>query len=276
MPFKYTMIMQLTTAPTIADAASAHIGGWSESHWRNDNPDPSANPFLDLMQKRALLLPSQASVVGYRVGSYTLTGNKIYPGTTSTGRVFLPGGVNDCDVPQMALQLNSGSNGANSSRIVLRGLPDELVKNGEYAPFSGFRAALTRFITSLTANNWGFIGRDLTQPAIRVLGVQGGVLTTDGSSVILPGADWVRFHKVVDTLGRPVTGAFFAASSPSANHFVLTGFPTDVTVGPNGTVRRDIVARYNYTNITPGRVVVRKVGRPLEQYRGRRSKRRVA
>jgi len=276
MPFKYTTILQLTTAPTIADAASAHIGGWSESHWRNDNPDPAGGAFLNLMQKRAILLPAQAAIVGYRVGSYTLTGNKIYPAGTSTGRIFLPGGTIDCDVPQMALQLNSGSNAANSSRIVLRGLPDDLVKNGEYAPFSGYKNALTQFITSLRTNDWGFIGRDLTQPAIRVLGIAGGVLITDGSNAILPGADWVRFNKVVDVNGKPVSGSFFVASSPSANHFVLTGLDNTIVAGPNGTVRRDIVARFNYSNITPGRVVVRKVGRPLEQYRGRRSKRRVA
>lgn len=276
MPYKYTMILQLTTAPVDAAAASAHIGGWSESHWRNDNPDPTAGPFLELMQRRANLLPAQGNVVGYRVGSYTLAGNKIYPGTTSTGRVFLPGGSFSCDVPQMALQLNTGSSAANSSRIVLRGLPDDLVINGEYKPITAYKGAVTRFITSLTSGDWGFIGRDLTQPAIRVIKVSAGVLTTDGSSPLIAGVDWVRFHKVVDSLGNPVSGAYFIGSSPGTNQFALSGFPTDVTVGANGTIRRDIVARYNYTNVTPGRVVVRKVGRPLEQYRGRRSKRRAA
>lgn len=276
MPFKYTVLLQLTTAPEDAAAASAHIAGWSESHWRNDNIDPSGPVFNDLLVARAQLLPRQAAIVGYRVGSYTLTGNKIYPGPTSTGRFRYPGGAYDCDVPQMALQLGATSNAANSSRITLRAIPDLFVEKGEYQPGVAYRNRVTTYCGKLVSGSWGFIGRDLTQPSIRVLGVENGVLTTDGSAVIFPGVDWIRFHKVVDNNGAAITGAWALGTSPAANKFNLVGFPTNITAGPNGSVRRDLVQMFLLTSVNPSRICVRKVGRPLEQYRGRRSKRRAA
>lgn len=276
MPFRYSIVLQLTTQPADATVATSHIGGWSEAHWRNDNIDPQIGSFKRLMTKRASLLPTNAAIVGYRVASFTIRGNKLYPGPTSAGRTFLPGIYVGGDIPQMALSLAATCNAANSSRFNIAALPDDFVKGGEYAPDDSFVRNLQTFNRELINGDWGFIGRDLTQPSIRVLGIAAGVVTTDGSSVLFPGVDWIRFHRVNDVNGNAITGAFAIKSSPGANQYLLAGFNANIVAEPNGSVRRDLIQQYTYTTVTPGRVKVRKIGRPLEQYRGRRSKRKVA
>jgi hypothetical protein len=274
--YRYSMILDLTTVPVDPTVASAHIGGWSESHWRTDLIDPQVGAFKTLMDKRAACLPKNAAIVGYRVAAFDVRGNKLYPGATSAGRVRFPGIYDNGDIPQMALSLSGSSGTANSSRFNIAAIPDTFVTGGEYNPDSSMVRNVRNFGKSLVDNAWGFLGRDLTQPSQKLLGIAAGVVITDGTQVLFPGTDSLRFNKVRDVNGKPVSGAFFIDASPSANHYHLVGLDNQIVAGPNGSVRRDLIIFAGYTSVTPGRIKVRKIGRPSEQYRGRRSKRRAA
>jgi hypothetical protein len=122
--------------------------------------------------------------------------------------------------------------------------------------------------------NFGFIGRDLAQASVRVLKIAVNLITLEA----IPGTglaigDFIRLHRVFDDNNLPVKGAF-VVTAIAANIITVQGLNATVTE-PSGTLRRDLLTFFNYGAIAPIRAVVKKVGRPFEQYRGRRSKTRA-
>jgi len=271
--YRYDMLLQLTTSPTQAGKAIAHSGGWSESHWRADLLPPSNVNIQRLLNARAACLPRQAAMIGLRIGTFTLAGNKVLPGPTSITRFLKPGGAFDCDVPQMGLELSGSTGGANSSRFTMRGIPDAQVVNGEYAPSVAFKNRVQEYMNSLSGNNWAMLGRVLSNPTYRIVGITGlGVATFTAAPAVAVG-DYMRLLRTKDEDQFPVEGAFYV-SAVVGNTVTYANFPA-VVVRDSGNARKDEVAIYSFLDVNTSRVVVRKVGRPFEQYRGRRSKRRV-
>jgi hypothetical protein len=277
MPLRLTNIFQLTTAPTNLARAHTHIAGWSESFWTNLNASAYTPLWNDIRNKRATLLPVSAAIVGFRVQSFTISGNKLLPGGATSGRLNIPGNAsNITDLPQVSLMLNclAGGGNPNSSRMVLRGMPDAIMIGGEYQPTPAFAGQVTLLCNAFTGFNFGFIGRDLAQAAVRVNKIVANVITLDA----MPGTglnvgDFIRFHRVTDDNGDPVKGAFVVTQIAGLQ---ITVLGLDATLSqPSGTLRRDLLAMFNFGNVTPIRAIVKKVGRPFEQYRGRRSKTKV-
>lgn len=273
---RLTNILQVTTTPTDLTKARAHTGGWSESFWTTLNPVGFEPAWLTQQTKRALLLPSSAAIVGFRTQQYTIAGNKLLPGGSTSGRQNMPGALgSSADLPQVALMLNAAANGApNNARMILRGMPDPVMVGGEYQPAPFFSALVTQFCNSMIGFNFGFIGRDLSQASVRVLKIANNVITVDQ----LPGTglavgDFIRFHRVYDSGGNPVKGDY-VVSTIAGNDITVAGLAVVVTK-PSGTLRRDLLTYLPFGNLYPVRAVVKKVGRPFEQYRGRRSKTRV-
>lgn len=176
----------------------------------------------------------------------------------------------------MALEISGTTAGQpNSSRFTLRGIPDSQVTNGEYAPtpaFRGFVADLLAYY--LQGAPYGFVGRDLSNASFRVNLILDGVLTT---GAVIPGVvnnqTFIRLHKVRDVNGNPVKGAFLVTAGAGTQNLTLAGFPA-VSVGTSGTVRIDSLRFFPYSALQPGRILVRKIGRPFASYRGRASRRR--
>jgi len=273
---RLTNIFMATTAPTNLATARAHTAGWSESFWTSLNQAGFNAPWTVQQQRRAVMLPPTAAIVGYRIQEYTISGNKLLPGGTSAGRQNLPGsGTLTIDLPQVALQANCASRlTPNSSRLVLRGMPDSIMVGGEYQPTATFQAAFTNFANSMSGLNFGFIGRDLAQASVRVLSIAGNVITVDAIPATgLVVGDFVRLNRVYGELGNPVKGSF-RVTAIAGQTVTVAGLVATVTK-PSGTIRRDQLTYLNYGQILPIRAVVKKVGRPFEQYRGRRSKSRV-
>ena len=270
---RLSTIIQVTTSPTDLTVARAHTGGWSESIWTTLNANAYRPLWSIMQQKRALLLPLAASIVGFRTQIYTISTNKILPGGAVSGRLQVPGtNSNKTDLPQVSLQLSTtGAGVPNTNRLVLRGIPDDVMKNGEYQPDSVFKGLVTQFATSLLGNNFGFVGRDLSQLSVRVEAIAGTSITVDQ----IPGTgldqgDYVRLNRVIGDNGSPIQGVF-KVNSVNGRVLVMTQ-----TVGnlskPSGTLHRDLLAYFAFGSITPIRAVVKKIGRPFESYRGRRSK----
>jgi len=275
MLVKSSLLMTLTTEPTDRSVAVSHSGGWSETQWANYNQLADVRrDMLILAPERARCLPKNASVVGYRAQVFTISGNKVLPGGTSSGAFQYPGNTdNDGDIPQLALMCKGPSRTTtNISRFAMRAIPDAMVKNGEYAPTAIFKRYVESYLVSLKSMNFGFVGRDLSQLARRVVGITAGVVTVDDAAGLAEG-QYVILRRVVDDSGNPVSGSF-RILSVVGNALTLAGMGNGVFAGNSGTLRKDGLAYFNFDFPTVARVVVRKIGRPFEQYRGRASKKR--
>ena len=274
MPYRYTMLMQVTTDPADRSSAQPHSGGWSESFWRQSLVPADSGAFLDLMTKRARMLPFQAALVGYRIATYTFTENHLIPGGASSGRVQMPGGAAEStDQPQAALMFSGTAPTGNSSRFTCKCIPDSVIVNGEYQPTASFKNKVTQFSNSIVDNDWCLLGRDLVQQNFRVLSITANVLTLNGNLVAADGISYIRFKGVRNTSGVPVSGSFLVSAQPGANQYTLVGLPQGTTVVNVGTARRDVIQLGNFSSVQPARIVVRKVGAPFEKYRGRSSRR---
>lgn len=274
MPYRVTLLCQLTTAPTQRADASPHTGGWSESFWRAGAVALSDSVVQDLLTRRARLMPTEASIVGVRIGNYNISANKLVPVGSSTGKVERPGypGLS-CDYPGIGLSFAGSSAGVpNASRFAIRGMPDEEIRNGEYTPDSTYKGAVTQFCNTLT-NGWGFIGRDLSVASQKVMSIAGNVVTLAGLiGAVVPGDNMI-LNRVTDDDDDPVKGSYYITNvNPVTFAYTLSGFPATTLTSAKGTARVDRIAFFAFSAVSPSRAVGRKVGRPFASYRGRASK----
>lgn len=270
--YRSSLIFAVTTQPVNPIKAFARSGGWSEGFWSTFNPSGSTQ-LNQIANLRAAMLPAQVSVTGFRVAVFNIDGNRLQPAGTSAGKFLFPGATRySVDVPQAGLEMSFPAVGApNNARPVLRGLPDEVVVNGEYSPDPTFSAAFNRYVTALNVNGFGFVGRDLASASARVLAITAGVVNL---SQVLAGVaigDFLRFHRVTNTLGRPISGAFLVTNI-AGQQYTLSGLGANAVIVPSGTARKDTLSFFAYAPGTFGSVVVKKIGRPSRGYRGRRSK----
>lgn len=275
MPFRITTLFGLTTSPTQPADAQAHSAGWSESFWSNGSI--SLASWLPYATMRANLLPSQAQIIGFRQQTYTIDGNKLLPGGSQVFKRIVPGASGlACDVPQLGLELSGqGAGVPNTSRFVLRGIPDGIAVNGEYTPTPAFKNALSTMMAQfIGAPPYGFIGRDLSQVPQRVVSINAGVLTTGGIIAgVVNGSTFVRLHRVMADDGDTVSGTFLVTAGAGTAALTLQGLAKTVSKS-NGTARLDKIAFIPYGAMSTGRILVKKVGRPSSSYRGRASKRK--
>jgi hypothetical protein len=277
MPVKYTMVFQLTTAPTNLTRAIPHTGGWTESVWASVDTSQVQRAFDLLLTRRRTILPPQASIVGYRVQNYTIAGNKLIPGGARSGSLQNPGNsALACDLPQVSLDIKLfNPSRVAGSRYVIRGMPDTCMINGEYQPTSSFAGLVTQFANQFTNGIWIIIGRDRTQPAQRVVGLNGASVDVDA---LIPGVgaeDFIRFLRVYDDSGNPVKGVFRVTAAPVGLRYVVAPAPNRLLTGASGLVRKDAIGIAAITEWEVSRARVKKIGRPSQGYRGRRSKVRM-
>jgi len=273
MRFKYTMLFQARTNVG-GTANDAHIGGWSESIYGAEGAFAiSTVVFNRLMVARAQLLPSSTAIIGQRYQAVDPVG------ASSTGATRLPGTwASDTDIPQMAVLLRGKAQGQpNVSRVTLRGVPDELVFQGEFKNKDNYQALLNAYLGEL--NNWFFKARDLAAEQARILDIDanGNVVTLD--AITAPVETLVRVLRTVEEDGTFVGGLFKIQTKTDNFNFKLREWEGQVT--RKGRIRVETVTYPRFGNFgttgnpfpTP-RVLTRKVGRPFGQYRGRASRRR--
>jgi len=271
---KAQLLFQVTTDPPDRTSASPHTGGWSESFWSQVTFPASSSGFNLLIAKRQNLLPTQASIVGYRMSTYTIVGNRFVPVGSSQGRLQKPGrSATLTDLPQVALEMSgTTAAGPNNSRFNLRCMPDTQMVRGEYQPSDTFKNAVREFCDVLVAGQWCFVGRDLTLASQRVLSINGNTVTLAGSIAATLTVDSMRLLNVKDTDGNPVKGSFRVMDMGAVGVYTVMGL-TGVTAGESGAARLDRPILCPFSLVEPNRAVVRKVGRPFEGYRGRQSNR---
>jgi hypothetical protein len=275
MPYKVTILFEMSTVPSNLAVASVRTSGWSETHWADGALDASDPWLIDLMEKRALLLPRTASIVGVRISIYTLSENRMLPVGSQTAAKRIPGGSGELtDQPQTALLVAFSAVGAtNVSRQFLRCIPDITIKGGEYFPSDVFRNAVIGWMNSMRNGNWQFLGRKLTNPSRRLTSLAGGLATFDSPLGAAIG-QYVRFSRVIDSVTKlPIKGTFRITQIAVPATYTLEGLQGAAATN-SGLGRLDQIALFPYAIGEVKRTVMRKIGRPFAGYRGRASRRR--
>jgi len=279
--YRYSNLFQLTTVAQNPNVASAHMAGWSEGFWLNANPSTQMPALRNVAQARAAFLPKQAAIVGYRIQSYDISGNKLTPIGSTAGSYRFGGSPRwDCDQPQVTLRASgSTAGGPNAAALYMRGIPDDWVAQGEYAPFDDTNTLLQFYYDRLIAVAAGFIGRNLSVGGQRVFNIAdngpgaGSVINMQGPIAGLALGDFVRFVRVVADNKAPVEGTF-AVSNINVNAITVRGLQGVVLTRPSGTCRKDSLTFLAWNRIETKRITTKRVGAPFEKYRGRRSKQR--
>jgi hypothetical protein len=273
MPTKISLLIDYASSPANLGVAEIHTGGWSETFWLNVNSNFGAY-VAAVASRRALMLGATCRINGYRAQTYTISGNKLTPGGSSAAGLNLPGNSGVLvDLPQVSLSLVASSNGsANSRRFNLRGIPDSQMSGGEYDPSNIFSQYLSNYIAQLANGGAYFPGRDLSQVPVRVMSISlAGVMVTDFAIAGAAPGGFVRFLRVKTLSGLDVIGTY-QITAVAGTSITLANWPA-ATVGQSGKVRLDLLQLFQINTIEVGRANVKKIGRPFQQYRGRRSRR---
>jgi hypothetical protein len=277
MPLRVSFLFQLTTDPEDVAVAQSHIAGWSESHWDSIDSTPINSPaYISLAQRRALMLPRQAAIIGWKQQKFTLSKNKAIGGGVATFKQRFPGSLSlSANVPQDALMFSASiAGGPNAVRFNCRAVPDEAVVRGEFNNFPAYKQFMDLFRADLVTRNWGALVRDLAQPSVRVKKILNNVITVEAGGGFAQD-DYVILRRVRDVVtNEPISGSFLI-TLVAGNDLTVVGLPAGATAEAVGFARKDVVRVANYTAVNFARVVTKKVGSPFERYRGRRSKQRV-
>ena len=256
------------------------VAGWSESYYY-DGPG-GADLFArvtgqglgagstSLCEARARLLPVQSGIVGQR---YQQLDPK---GRSQSGASRFPGssGILN-DVPQMALLCKiPTSDGLRIRQLVLRGIPDARVVNGEYQASQQFRADLQNFFNVLSGFSMRSLGLGLTNSKTGSIDAS-GLFTSSFDLPVYAVGDRIRFENFQNATGQRFFGNSTVKSvGPGPNQLVVQNWTLGALTG--GRIFR-YDPSYPFLDgslASISRIVVRKVGRPFDQYRGRSSNRR--
>lgn len=290
MPTRLTLFVSVTTDPGDRSAAAPHSGGWTESWYCQKDGFQDVSFFQSWGNSRASILAGEATVTGYRQQAFTISGNRLLPGGAASGPLNVPGSYpKDLDVPQAALMVNFSLAGQPQQiRHRLAAIPDSQVTMGEYQPDQVFKGMMTKYINAALQGFGlgavlGAVVHDLNQQDVRVVsiipvaGTPTATLVTSAATGTQPGG-WIRLHRVRDDNGNPISGAFVVqATQPTQGgmqSYTLGGYTTSQSVTTaNGLARNDLLITSPIVAGTVNRIVVRRIGRPFVQYRGRRSAR---
>lgn len=265
--FKHTMLFQLATNTT-GTGSGRRIGGWSESYYAGVPLGPNFN---NLCTARAALLPNGAAIIGQRIQqvdpsrSAQVAGG-IFPGTAGIAQ----------DIPQMALLCKArATNGVNARSLILRGIPDARVVEGELNLSGAFLDNLNLFFGQLTLVPWQWRARDLTtteKPIFTVAGTGDFVLLEDFTFAI---GDVIQVENCLTTGGQRKSGSFMVEAKTTARIGKLKDWGFGSCQG--GTIRqRRAIVYPSFGTVDYNRITTRKVGRPFGGYVGRRSSRRAS
>lgn len=265
---KGTMLFQLVTNVSGGSQGGPHIAGWSESWYSDGSIADTRRSMTELCRTRAGLLPGSAVIVGQRY--------QVINGPSSSTAIRFPGAAaRSNDVPQAAL-LCTATVGArpNVRRFSLRGFPDVWIEEGELKPAAPFPAKWEEFEGALGAGPWGFVMRDLTIAAVRVASVNAGALVLQ-ADLVANVFDYIRLNDIYDQFRVLRSGLYQITAKTDNKNYTIRDWPAGSIVTGNGFARKEeIIFDGVNLNIEYSRIVVRKVGRPFEQYRGRGAKRR--
>lgn len=214
-------------------------------------------------------MPTYSQIVGIRR-------QQVDPiGSASTVNVNYPGNVQvqyAADIPQAALLVSIPATGVrNVRRYRITALVDDDVVRGEFQPQGGM-ALYNAFYREL--NGWLMRGKDASQPFKNIATIDAGGNVAMTEDLPITAADSVFLRGVMLSSGKKLSGKFPLDGVTSLRAFKLRGWTQGAATLGSAQKIVIIYPAMNTSVIAGERIVVRKVGRPFQGYRGRRSKRR--
>lgn len=247
--------------------------GFSESiYWTGFGVDTENSFRNTYLPARALLLPDNCQVIGYRIQAVDPSGAAQSRALVINNSSVL-GGVQSADIPQMAALIRLRSSDRNNVRSMrLAAIPDDQVKFGEFSPSIVYKAKLQIYLTRLAT--WRFRGQDLTAARFSVKSIDAlGVVTMNADILLAPG-DFVNLTNIQLADGSLFSTRVKVDTFTNSKLWSIKDWGRGIAT--SGYARK---VTYVYPaivlDIDPAvRMVTRKVGRPFTGYRGRRSARR--
>ena len=271
MAIKVTLIIRAGTQYEDYGDLPGRIGGETESHYLDTNTFPTNGVDLitRLATKRAAFLPKLAQVAGYRWQTIADTA-----GASSAGDLFLPGSAAfPSDLPQAAIKITAQSqNNLNKKEMELRVIPDSVLTSGEFNPSPAFTAAVRAFLNELTTSGWCFRGvkKDASTAPINYIEDTGVFhLTKD---LAYNDGDTLQVLRTKNLANRQ-KGGFYVCVKVGARTGTLVRWDHGLTSGGKLRLAGIVYPPYKFdTNaVAAAESMVKKVGRPSNGYRGRKS-----
>jgi len=272
---KYTMYFHFQTNTTGTNRKT-RVAGWSESIYGADNVTTvQLTDFNRLQRCRAALLPQGASIIGQ---SFRLVdGNR--GKVRNTAETFSGlGSKAPQDIPQMGLLFLGDADGApNLRRWKIAAIPDARVDEGEYLPdpTGAYDGAINAYARQI--EHWYFRAQVLTGLVdVQSIDANGAFVLVDspGAFQATPPRSRIQIMGAVTPERRKKSGKFLVFTKTSDTTGTLFGWPDIATVGGKARVVRYDYYKLKATTVEFVKVAVRKVGRPINLFVGRRSARR--
>jgi len=265
---KYVFFTNVATG-SAGNPAAIRVGGWSFTVYDTTLVSPDQKRlFRVLCEKYAELLPSSGVVVAQRYQNLDPLG------PSGTELMRFPGVAGtDNDYPSMALYCRVAGEGvANTRPMYIRGVPDDMIKKGEFVPTPAYERSLKAFNSELAG--WNFKARDKSQPNVAIYNIESdGTVTTEVPLTGVVNGSIVRLLRVKAFDSRvQLKKTYKVEGLVSESQFKLKGWTEGVEAG-GGSIRLNA---YVYPNIpangvTVGRIVSKKPGAPFDLFRGRAS-----
>jgi len=266
---KLTMLLQISTNVANPAAAVRRTGGWTESVYYDGALTPGLmRSFNTLCRTRTNLLGIGGSCVGQRFQQVDPVGSAQTAKNAFRSTLGLA-----TDTPGQSLQLNSrGAGVANVRRAHLTGIPDACVVNGEFAGNEDWNANYFVFLTNLAG--WKFRARDLTLPKVIVKTVDTDGVVTFASDLALAVGDKVSLYRLKNAFGKFVNGTFTVGAATTLRSVTLLSWTAGACTDGKAQKFSPIYPAITAAGTVQGLISQKKVGRPFDQFRGRRSKRK--
>lgn len=270
MPFKVSLIFTGTTGIDPNRSLLRRTAGWTESwyHLVAGNVTTLESFTATLANRRAALLPE-----GFRISAYRFQ-NVTPPGPSALRNANIPGVIgNSCDQPKAGLLIAvPSSSSVKVSRYILRGIPDNQIEQGEFAPTPAFAISLSAFFDEINAGGWGIRVRSVGETSYDIVDITNSVVTTILPHGITAGSV-VSITRTKDDNGQVVGSGSYKVTTPiTSTTFKLLGWPIAAqTVGGQALAR--VYTYEDAARPVESRITTRNVGSPFVKFRGRRSRR---
>lgn len=290
MPTRMDMIFNYKTSPVNNPVVRPQRqGGFSESLWlTSDVSDLNNLPaaYDSLADARARILPRNLSWVATRFTTYNIGANSL----TATGmilenRVFTPNQNAPLqDVAGVCLDVTMRANGPqNIRKFRIGGFPDSWLTGGEFDPTASGGTAgqlVAAYLAELQKEPWRFLGKVLnpaTNPKYNI--ISGTPVAPNRMSLTLenPGGgafaagDRVTLMRVRNQDNQKLSGNVIVVSY-NAPTLVVEPM-TQIPIGRVGAVRKISLGLVPFGAVVRRFGGTHKIGRPFDQFHGRRSNR---
>lgn len=286
MPILCSMILELATIAT-EDSPTNRKAGWKESYWADGNSISAAqNLFQGVarinspVSRRIMLLPRTVGVLkACHYQQYDIADGvelvAIGPAKIVQVNAFGSAALLS-DVPQMSLQVNFGLKDGHPQRIkhTVAGIPDSQVVDGEGSFSRDMRGRLRSFIDSLDSAFGSVIVNKLAGTSRRIKSIDdAGVITGVQPIAGIAAGSLVDLLRVRGADGLQYGGTY-RVTAAAGGTITIQGWEGGDTTG--GSLREHFLtfAGFDKAKSNFKRSVIRKVGRPFDQFRGRASNRR--